>query len=602
MTEQTDQQTDHHPDQHTGRPAETHSPAADKEALARRAGRRGVLYQAEHTLRGMRAYAGVIITSSIGEPLLYILAMGLGLGVLIGESPDITAYGADSYLMYIAPAILASTVALTAAVEFTFPVMEKFRWRRIYYGAQATPLSPAQIASGHILAACCRFLLHCGLFLVVMTLFGAVASPWAVLQVITATLGALALGLPIMAYMASLREERGHASLTQRFLVMPLFLFSGTFYPLSNLPGPLQLVGWVSPLWHANELGRVLAFGQPSSALMIAVHLAVLMLFCAGGWYAVLWVFRRRLGPNEWPGRTPGERSRLRREAAIEARNLAQGAEGSAEDAVLSVQPRTGVGANWYSGNIRAVFSRGLVAIRNNRGIIFLSGFLEPVLFLTSFGLGISPMISGVDAVDGSQMSYAAFIAPALLAVSAMNGAIFDSTWNVFFKLKITKLYRSMMATSLGPLDVAVGEILLALFRGGIYAVGFLTVLVISGLVSPVSAVLMLAAALFIALGFASCGMAVTSYMTRFQQMDWLMMFLAPMMLFSATFFPIEVYPTGVQWFIQALPLWHGVELMRDIAAWDFGAMTGVHIGYYLVMITLGTTAAAVRMRALFLR
>ncbi|MDO5493705.1 MAG: ABC transporter permease [Nesterenkonia sp.] len=571
--------------------------------MARRVGRRGVLYQAEHTLRGMRAYAGVIITSSIGEPLLYILAMGLGLGVLIGDSPEIAAYGADSYLMYIGPAVLASTVAITAGIEFTFPVMEKFKWRRIYYGAQATPLTPAQIATGHIVAASCRFVLHAALFVGVLALFGAAGGAWAILQVVTATLGALAIGLPIMAYMASLREERGHAALIQRFVIMPLFLFSGTFYPLSNLPGPLQIVGWISPLWHANELGRVLAFGQPTSPAMLAVHTGVLVLFAVGGWVAVMWVFERRLGPSEWQGRTPGERSRLRREARIEARDRASDSEGvDGDHRVPEVRPRTGIGANWYSGNIRAVFSRGLVAIRNNRGVIFVSGFLEPVLFLTSFGLGVSPMISGVETADGGRMSYAAFIAPALLAVSAMNGAIFDSTWNVFFKLKITKLYRSMMATSLGPLDVAVGEILLALFRGAIYAVGFLTVLVAAGLVSPASAALMLVAALFIALGFASCGMAVTSYMTRFQQMDWLMMFLAPMMLFSATFFPISVYPESVQLFIQAMPLWHGVELMRDIAAWDFGAMTLVHIGYYLVMITVGMTAATIRMKALFLR
>ena len=211
-------------------------------------------------------------------------------------------------------------------------------------------------------------------------------------------------------------------------------------------------------------------------------------------------------------------------------------------------------------------------------------------------------MISGVEAADGGTVSYAAFIAPALLAVSAMNGAIFDSTWNVFFKLKITKLYQTMMSTSLGPLDVAVGEIFLALFRGGIYGLGFLGVLLATGLVDPLSALLMWFTALFIALGFASVGMAVTSFMKRFQQMDWMMMILMPMFLFSATLFPIEVYPQGVQWIIQAFPLWHGVELMRDIAFWDFGTMTLVHISYYLVMVAVGMTVAAYRMKKLFLR
>ncbi|OSM44360.1 hypothetical protein BCY76_002975 [Nesterenkonia sp. PF2B19] len=547
----------------------------------------------------MRAYAVVILTSSIAQPILYILAMGLGLGVLVGDRADLTAYGAESYLMYIGPAILASTMAMSAGIEFTFPVMEKFKWRRIYYGAQASPLTPTQIASGHILAVCARFGVHGVVFTAVLVAFGATTSPWAWLQVFTAALGSLALGLPIMAYIASLRDEKGHAALIQRFIIMPLFLFSGTFYPLTNLPGPLQLIGWVSPIWHANELGRLLAFGQPMTLGMAAVHLGYLLVLAGAAWLWVRRIYIRRLGLSEWRGRTPGEKSRLKREARLEAKDLAAG---PPAPGTPPVKVRTGPVGNYYSGNIRAVFSRGMSAIRNNRGVIFLSGFLEPVLFLTSFGLGISPMISGVQAADGGEMSYAAFIAPALLAVSAMNGAVFDSTWNVFFKLKITKLYQSMMATSLGPLDVAVGEILLALFRGGIYALGFLTVLVAAGLVSPLAAVIMLVTALFIALGFASVGMAVTSFMSRFQQMDWMMMVMMPMFLFSATLFPIDVYPAGVQWMIQALPLWHAVELMRDIAAFSFSGLTLVHIGYYLVMVAVGMTVATLRMRRLFLR
>ncbi|MDZ5076845.1 ABC transporter permease [Nesterenkonia sp. HG001] len=575
------------------------SPAADKAVLASRVRSRGILYQAEHTLRGMRAYAVVILTSSIAQPIMYILAMGLGLGVLVGDRADLTAYGAESYLMYIGPAILASTMAMSAGIEFTFPVMEKFKWRRIYYGAQASPLTPTQIASGHILAVCARFGVHGLVFTGVLVAVGATTSPWAWLQVFTAALGSLALGLPIMAYIASLRDEKGHAALIQRFIIMPLFLFSGTFYPLTNLPGALQLIGWVSPIWHANELGRMLAFGQPMSAGMATVHLGYLLVLAGAAWFWVRRIYIRRLGLAEWRGRTPGEKSRLKREARLEAKDLAAG---PPAPGTPPVKVRSGLAGNYYAGNIRAVFSRGMSAIRNNRGVIFLSGFLEPVLFLTSFGLGISPMISGIEAADGGEMSYAAFIAPALLAVSAMNGAVFDSTWNVFFKLKITKLYQSMMATSLGPLDVAVGEILLALFRGGIYALGFLTVLVAADLVSPLSALVMLVAALFIAFGFAAVGMAVTSFMSRFQQMDWMMMVMMPMFLFSATLFPIDVYPSGVQWMIQALPLWHAVELMRDIAAFSFSALTLVHIGYYLVMIAVGMTVATLRMRRLFLR
>lgn len=548
----------------------------------------------------MRAYGGVILASSVFQPIMYILAMGLGLGVLVGDGTDFSAYGADSYLMYIAPAVLASTVAMTAGVEFTFPVMEGFRWRRKYYGAQATALTPGQIAVGHILGTCARFVLHALIFIAVLYVFGALSSPWAWLQVFTATLGGLAIGLPIMAYVSTLREEKGQASLIQRFLVMPLFLFSATFYPLTNLPAALQVIGWVSPIWHANELGRVLAFGQPTPLWLVAIHLLYLVTLVLVFGVLACRVFVRRLGYEEWRGRTPGERADARRQQRQETKDQAAGA--LTPSPIPPVAVRTGVLAGMYSGNIAAVFQRGLSAIRNNRGVIFLSGFLEPVLFLTSFGLGISPMISGVEAADGGTTSYAAFIAPALLAVSAMNGAVFDSTWNVFFKLKITKLYQTMMSTSLGPLDVALGEILLALFRGGIYGLGFLAVVVSVGLVDPLPAVLMWLTVLLVAWGFASVGMALTSFMKRFQQMDWMTMLLMPMFLFSATLFPIEVYPAGVQVAIQALPLWHGVELMRDIAFWSFDAMTLVHIGYYLAMIAVGMTVAAYRMRKLFLR
>lgn len=587
-------------------PSSAGSLAADKDVLSRRVRRFGALYQAEATLRSMRAYGGVILFSSTFQPIMYVLAMGLGLGVLVGAETDFSAYGADSYLMYIAPAILASTVAMTAGIEFTFPVMEGFRWRRKYFGAQATALTPQQVAAGHILGVCCRFGIHALIFTGVLFAFGALSSPAAVLMIFSAMLGGLAMGLPIMAYISTLRDEKGHASMIQRFVIMPLFLFSGTFYPLTNLPQFLQVIGWISPMWHANELGRTLAFGQPTPLWMLLIHAGYLVTVVVLAWFAVRHVFIRRLGFEEWRGRIPGLKADQRRQNKQDAKE-SRGGPYQRGESRPDVTFRRGVGANYYSGNIRAVFSRGMAAIRNNRGIILISGFLEPVLFLTSFGLGVSPMISGIEAeqagVAGQDtISYAAFIAPALLAVAAMNGAVFDSTWNVFFKLKITKLYQTMMSTSLGPVDVAVGEICLALFRGGIYAFGFLGVLLATGLVTPLSAVLMWFTALFIALGFACVGMAATSFMKRFQQMDWMMMVLIPMFLFSATLFPISVYPAGVQAAIQALPLWHGVELMRDIAFWDFSMLTLVHIGYYLVMIGVGGALAAYRMKALFLR
>lgn len=251
-------------------------------------------------------------------------------------------------------------------------------------------------------------------------------------------------------------------------------------------------------------------------------------------------------------------------------------------------------------GNARAVIERGLRAAMSNNYLIILSGFFEPVFYLFSMGIGLGGIIGAIE-VDGASVPYGAYIAPALLAVSAMNGAIYDSTWNVFFKLNFGKLYQTMLLTSLGPLDVAIGEITLALLRGGVYAVGFLIVMQTMGLVLSPLAILAIPAVILIAAGFASIGMAFTSYMKTFQQMDWLPMVMLPMFLFSATFFPITVYPEAIQILVQCFPLWHGVELVRMLTTGVVTSMMWVHIGYYVVMLGVGVVVVSRRLRALFL-
>jgi lipooligosaccharide transport system permease protein len=254
-----------------------------------------------------------------------------------------------------------------------------------------------------------------------------------------------------------------------------------------------------------------------------------------------------------------------------------------------------------YAGNARAVVGRGLLATKSSNYWVVLSGFFEPVFYLLSMGLGLGALVGTVATTTGQQVPYAAFIAPALLAVSAMNGAIYDSTWNVFFKMQYAKLYEGMLTTSLGPLDVAFGEIFLALLRGGLYAGGFLIVMQVLGLNLAWTAILALPAVLLIAFGFASLGMAVTSFMKTFQQMDWINFVLLPMFLFSATFYPLSVYPQVLQWIIQALPLWHGVELVRGLTTGALSwAMLG-HVLYYVVMIVVGLVFTTRRLRALFL-
>ena len=254
-----------------------------------------------------------------------------------------------------------------------------------------------------------------------------------------------------------------------------------------------------------------------------------------------------------------------------------------------------------YAGNARAVVGRGVLATRSSNYWVVLSGFVEPVFYLLSMGIGLGALVGTVATTTGEEVPYAAFIAPALLAVSAMNGAVFDSTWNVFFKMNYSRLYEGMLATSLGPLDVAFGEILLALLRGALYAAGFMVVMQALGLNLAWTALLALPAVLLIAFGFASLGMAVTSYMKTFQQMDWVSFVLLPMFLFSATFYPITVYPEAIQWVVMALPLWHGVELVRGLTTGALSVAMLGHVLYYVVMIVLGLVVTTKRLRALFL-
>jgi lipooligosaccharide transport system permease protein len=255
-----------------------------------------------------------------------------------------------------------------------------------------------------------------------------------------------------------------------------------------------------------------------------------------------------------------------------------------------------------YAGNARSVISRGFRATRSSNYLVVLSGFFEPVFYLLSLGLGLGALVGTVSTTTGQVVPYAAFIAPGLLAVSAMNGAIFDSTWNVFFKMNFSKLYQGMLSTSLGPLDVALGEILLALLRGAMYAVGFMIVMQFLGLNLAWTALLALPAVLLIASGFASLGMAITSYMKTFQQMDWITFVMLPMFLFSATFYPITVYPVAIQWVVEALPLWHGIELVRGLTTGALSFAMFGHLLYFVVMLVVGIVLTTTRLKALFLR
>jgi len=253
-----------------------------------------------------------------------------------------------------------------------------------------------------------------------------------------------------------------------------------------------------------------------------------------------------------------------------------------------------------YAGRAGVVLERNLRVYRR-AWMIIVSGFFEPVFFLLALGQGLGALVGPVDAGAGP-VSYAAYIAPGLLATSAMNGAIYDSTINVFFKMRFAKLYDAMLATSLGPMDVALGEIAWSLLRGGIYSTGFVGVMLVMGLLSSWWALLAVPVALLIAFGFAAVGMAITSFLRTFQQVDWITTAILPMFLFSTTFYPLTVYPPAIQAVVRCLPLYQGIELMRGLCLGlvNWGLLW--HVLYFLVMAAIGIVVTSRRLVRLLLR
>ena len=234
--------------------------------------------------------------------------------------------------------------------------------------------------------------------------------------------------------------------------------------------------------------------------------------------------------------------------------------------------------------------------------LVFVGGFLEPVFYLLAMGQGLGSLVGALPGPDGAPISYPAFIAPGLLAASAMNGAVFDSTFNVFFKLKYAKLYDAMLATPLGPVDIALGEIGWALLRGGLYSLGFLAVMGGFGLLASPWALLALPAALLVAFAFAAVGMAATSFMRSWQDFDLVTLVVLPMFLFATTFYPLSVYPRGLQIVVEVMPLFHAVELMRGLTTGAVHAGLLGHLAYFLVMIVGGLTVASRRLDVLLLK
>ena len=233
---------------------------------------------------------------------------------------------------------------------------------------------------------------------------------------------------------------------------------------------------------------------------------------------------------------------------------------------------------------------------------VFLTGFLEPVLYLLSIGIGVADLVDGFRLPGGEVIGYTAYVAPALLAASAMNGALFDSTYGLFFRMKYAKLYDSILATPLRPWDVATGELTWALLRGAAYSAMFVLVMAVMGLTTSWWTVLALPAAMLIGYGFGGAGMALTTWMKSWQDFEYIQLAIMPMFLFSGTFYPLDSYPDALQWLVQATPLYQGVTLCRALTTGHVGTEVVVAVVYLAAMGTIGLSVAARRIGTLLLR
>ncbi len=240
-----------------------------------------------------RTYRSSIFTSFVG-PVLFLAAMGIGLGSYVDDAGT-GPLGNVSYLQFLAPGLLAATAMQTAAFEATFPIIGGLVWNRVFHAMFATPLRPGDIALGNLLWIAFRVFLVAVIFTIVTVAFGAAASPLIVLAIPVAVLTGMAFAGPIAAFAATQRTmEKFNAVF--RFGITPLFLFSGTFFPIETLPLFLQPIAWVTPLYHGVALSRALSLGTAlDNPLLMLVHVAVLIAFAAAGAWAATRTFEQKL-------------------------------------------------------------------------------------------------------------------------------------------------------------------------------------------------------------------------------------------------------------------------------------------------------------------
>lgn len=245
-----------------------------------RAIRRGAWAVAEYRLFQMSKWMGAIISFGLGNPIIYLVSVGLGIGALVDANTGGQGIGGVSYLQFVAPALLATAAINAVTDEVTFPTIQGFVWDKLFFAMNNTPISSRQIANGIMITAAVRGIFTVIIYELVLLVFGAIPASSLIPLFVSSMLAAMAFAAVMLAVAVRIENDDALFAIIGRFVIAPMFLFSGTFYPLEQMPIYLQWIGWVSPLWHSTQLGRFLSYGMPLEAWQFAMHAGFLLTLC----------------------------------------------------------------------------------------------------------------------------------------------------------------------------------------------------------------------------------------------------------------------------------------------------------------------------------
>ncbi|MEN9731156.1 MAG: hypothetical protein RL488_466 [Actinomycetota bacterium] len=255
----------------------------------------GPWFVAEYRLRNMSKWIGAIIAFGLGNPVLYLLSVGIGIGALVNAAQGPNGVDGVNYLTFLAPALLATSAIQAAMDETSFPTLQGFVWDKSFFSMNATQLRGGDIVGGIMIASFTRCLFNTFVYAMVLWAFGAITPGTIPVLLVSAIFAGLAFASAMLAATSFVKQDDGFFALVGRFIIAPMFMFSGTFYPLTNLPIYLQWIGWVSPVWHATDIGRALSYGHEVTPGLMAIHFAYLAAMLAGGLFIGTRQFNRRL-------------------------------------------------------------------------------------------------------------------------------------------------------------------------------------------------------------------------------------------------------------------------------------------------------------------